>query len=89
MIFRCGITESARKASVRNGVAPVQPRPCAASLQARLWASVGYKELSGGVWNQVTRFLARDRKLSLIESARLFALVNATMQDGVQTAQAS
>ena len=41
------------------------------------------------MWNQVTRFMARDRKLSLIESARLFALVNATMQDGVQTAQAS
>ena len=33
--------------------------------------------------------MARDRKLSLIESARLFALVNVSMQDGVQTAQAS
>jgi hypothetical protein len=59
------------------------------TLQARLWASVGYKDLWSGVWNQVTRVMARDRKLSLIESARLFALVNATMQDGVQTAQAS
>jgi hypothetical protein len=59
------------------------------TLQARLWASVGYKELWSGVWNQVTRFMARDRKLSIVESARLFALVNATMQDGVQTAQAS
>jgi hypothetical protein len=59
------------------------------TLQARLWASVGYKDLWSGVWNQVTRFMARDRKLSLIESARLFALVNASMQDGVQTAQAS
>jgi hypothetical protein len=59
------------------------------TLQARLWASVGYKTLWAGAWNQVTRFLAADRKLSLIESARLFALVNATMQDGVQTAQAS
>lgn len=59
------------------------------TLQARLWASVGYKNLWSGVWNQVTRFMAQDRKLSLIESARLFALVNATMQDGVQTAQAS
>jgi hypothetical protein len=59
------------------------------TLQARLWASVGYKTLWGGVWNQVTRFMVADRKLSLIQSARLFALVNATMQDGVQTAQAS
>jgi len=59
------------------------------TLQARLWASVGYRNLWSGVWNQVTRSMATDRKLSLIESARLFALVNATMQDGVQTAQAS
>jgi len=59
------------------------------TLQARLWASVGYKENWGGVWNQVTRFMALSRNLSLIESARLFALVNVAMQDGVQTAQAS
>jgi hypothetical protein len=59
------------------------------TLQARLWASVGYSTNWGGVWNQVTRFMASDRKLSLIESARLFALVNTSMQDGVQTAQAS
>ena len=59
------------------------------TLQARLWASVGYKNLWSGVWNQVTRTMAQDRGLSLLESARLFALVNASMQDGVQTAQAS
>ncbi len=43
----------------------------------------------GGIWNQVTRFMALSSNLSLIESARLFALVNVSMQDGVQTAQAS
>jgi len=59
------------------------------TLQARLWASVGYSTNWGGVWNQVTRFMASNRKLSLIESARLFALVNTSMQDGVQLAQAS
>lgn len=59
------------------------------TLQARLWASVGYKELWSGVWNGVGRFLAFDRKLSLIESARMFALLNVSMMDGVQTAQAS
>ena len=36
VIFSDGITESARKASVRNGVAPVQPSPWAASFVARL-----------------------------------------------------
>jgi hypothetical protein len=59
------------------------------TLQARLWASVGYKENWGGVWNGVARFLSSNRKLSLIESARMFALLNVSMQDGVQTAQAS
>ena len=59
------------------------------TLQARLWASVGYKETWGSIWNQVTRFVASDRRLNLIESARLFALVNVSIQDGVQTAQAS
>ncbi|HEY6123927.1 MAG TPA: vanadium-dependent haloperoxidase [Steroidobacteraceae bacterium] len=59
------------------------------TLQARLWASVGYKDLWSSVWNQVTRFMATNRNLSIGESARLFALVNASMQDGVQTAQAS
>ena len=38
VIFRCGMTDSARNASVRNGVAPDQPSSCAASLHARLCA---------------------------------------------------
>jgi hypothetical protein len=59
------------------------------TLQARLWASVGYRTNWGGVWNQVARNLASERQLSLIESARLFALLNVTIQDGLQTAQAS
>ena len=59
------------------------------TLQARLWASVGYKENWAGIWNQVARFMVLRNRLTLIESARLFALVNATMQDGVHTAQAS
>jgi len=59
------------------------------SLSAKLWASVGYKTNWGGAWNQVARFMTLRNNLSLIESARLFALVNVAMQDGVQTAQAS
>ena len=38
VILRCGMTESPRNESVRNGVAPVHPSACAASLHARLWA---------------------------------------------------
>ena len=59
------------------------------TLQARLWASINYKTLWGGVWNQVARNAAAQRQLSLIESARLFALLNTTLQDSVQTSMAS
>jgi hypothetical protein len=59
------------------------------TLQARLWASVNYKTQWAGVWNQVTRNTATQQGLPLIESARLFALVNTTMQDAVQTSMAS
>jgi hypothetical protein len=59
------------------------------TLSAKLWASVGYTTNWGGVWNDVARFMTLRNNLSLIESARLFALLNVSMQDGVQTAQAS
>ena len=59
------------------------------TLQARLWASVGYVTNWGGAWNQVARDLARARKLSIVDSARLFVLLNVSMQDSVHTAQAS
>lgn len=59
------------------------------TLLARTWASVGYKELWSAVWNHVAVDTARGQRLSLIETARLFALLNAAMHDGVQTAQAS
>jgi hypothetical protein len=59
------------------------------TLMARTWASVGYKELWSAVWNHVGRDTARDAALTLGETALLFALLNAAMHDGVQTAQAS
>jgi hypothetical protein len=58
-------------------------------LSAKLWASSGYTTNWGGIWNGVARFMTYRNNLSLIESARLFALLNVSMQDGVQTAQAS
>jgi hypothetical protein len=59
------------------------------TVLARNWASVGYKELWSAIWNHVPRDLSQSEDLSLIETARLFALVNVAMMDGVQTAQAS
>lgn len=59
------------------------------TLLARNWASIGYKELWSAVWNHVARDMSQSENLSLIETARLYTLVNVAMMDGVQTAQAS
>jgi hypothetical protein len=59
------------------------------TLSAKLWAPSGYKENYGGVWNGVARTLTYTREFTLIEAARMFALLNVSMQDGVQTSQAS
>jgi hypothetical protein len=61
---------------------------------ARLWAGVS---ISGGgtatnlfsLWNNVARTVAVERHLSLVETARVFALMNVAIHDGLQTAQAS
>lgn len=79
-----GVNEIKAIGGVNSGV-----RTAEQTLQARLWASINYKTQWGGVWNQVTRNAAAQRRLSLIESARLFALMNTTMQDSVQTSMAS
>jgi hypothetical protein len=64
-------------------------RTAAQTQLARTWASVGYRQQWSAIWNNVTRDAARSQNLDLIETARLFALLNVSMQDGVQTAQAS
>lgn len=64
-------------------------RTAAQTQLARTWASVGYRQQWSAIWNNVTRDAARSQQLGLIETARLFALLNVSMQDGVQTAQAS
>lgn len=61
---------------------------------ARLWAGVstsgtGTATPLFAVWNNVTRDVARERRLSFVETARVFALVNVAMHDGLQTTQAS
>jgi hypothetical protein len=41
------------------------------------------------LWNAVARGLAESRHLSLIDSARLLAFLNASMHDGLQTSHTS
>ena len=56
---------------------------------ARLWAGVGTTTPLWAVWNNITRDAARYRRLSLAETARLFALVNVSIHDSVMTTQTS
>jgi len=56
---------------------------------ARLFASVTSSTVHWGLWNHVARDTARDHHLSLSETARLFALLNVSIHDGVQTSHSS
>ena len=41
------------------------------------------------IWNNITRDVVRERRLSLVEAARVFVLVNVAIHDGLQTTQTS
>jgi len=56
---------------------------------ARLFSSVISRTIHWGLWNHVARDTARARKLSLIETSRLFALLNVSIHDGLQTSHSS
>jgi hypothetical protein len=59
------------------------------TLLALLIAGSGYSPGPFALWSNVAREVARSRHLSLIKTARLFALVNASMNDGLQTSHSS
>lgn len=61
---------------------------------ARLWAGIattgsGSATNFQSIWNNITRDVARERGLSLVETARVFALVNVSVNDALQHAQTS
>lgn len=56
---------------------------------ARLIAGVNFRPGPFALWNAVARDLATSRQMSLIDTARLFALLNASMHDGLMTSQTS
>lgn len=61
---------------------------------ARLWAGVATTGVGTAtnfmsVWNTIVGDVARERRLSLVEAARVFVLVNVSVHDALQTAQAS
>ena len=48
---------------------------------AKFWSDFSYTETPPGHWNSIARTIANDKKLSLIECARLFAHLNTTLTD--------
>jgi hypothetical protein len=61
---------------------------------ARLWAGIaasgtGTATNFMSIWNNIARDVARQKGLSLVETARVFVLVNVSVHDGLQTAQGS
>jgi hypothetical protein len=72
------------------GSADSSARTADQTLTAHLFAGVGYAPgLPFALWNNVARDVAEDEGLSLVETARLFALMNAAMHDGIQTSHSS
>jgi hypothetical protein len=57
---------------------------------ARLWASIaasgtGTATHYSSIWQNIARDLARERHLSLVQTARLFVLMNVSIHDALQT----
>ncbi len=48
---------------------------------ARFWSDFSYTVTPPGHWNDIARSIVRNRKLSLEENARVFALLNIAMAD--------
>jgi hypothetical protein len=61
------------------------------TLASRLWAGVATITRTNlfAVWNNVARDAAISRGLSLVDTARLFALMNVSIHDGLLTTQTS
>ncbi len=56
---------------------------------AQLWAAVGTPTNFLFVWNNVARSVSVSRNLTTVEKARLFALINMSLHDALQTTFAS
>jgi hypothetical protein len=56
---------------------------------ALLFASITSRTVHWGLWNHVARDTARAAGLSLIETARAYALLNVSIHDGLQTTHTS
>lgn len=71
------------------GAAASTTRTAEQTQLAQLIAGVGYGPGPFGLWNVVAQRVALSRDLSLLDAARMFALVTASMNDGIQTSHSS
>ena len=71
------------------GSATNSARSAEQTLLARLFAPSGYRTQHWAVWNNVARDVSQRKSWSLVDTARLFALVNVSIHDGLQTAHNS
>ena len=67
------------------GAATSGVRTAEQTLVARLWAVVGTTTSQPAIWNNLIADLARARALSALETARLYALLNVAVHDGLLT----
>jgi hypothetical protein len=71
------------------GAADSSARTAEQTQLVRLFASIGNGTQHWAMWNNVARDVARSQYWSLLDTARLFALVNVSIHDGLQTAHVS
>jgi hypothetical protein len=56
---------------------------------AQLFAGVTSRTAHWAIWNHIARDMARVKRMSLVETARLYALLNVAIHDGLQTSHTS
>lgn len=71
------------------GSATSQTRTADQTKVAQLWANVNTPTTVWFVWNNVARTVAIERNATTVENARLFALLNISFHDALQTTMTS
>ena len=51
------------------------------TITARFWKDFSYTQTPAGHWNEIASFVAEKQNFTLIEEAKLFALLNLSMAD--------
>jgi hypothetical protein len=71
------------------GAAQSTARTAEQTQLAQLFGNITSRTAHWAIWNHVARDTARTTRTSLIDTARLFALLNVSIHDGLQTSHSS